>query len=151
MKKARAFTSTPKPTLRLEDQDFDQGAPGTILQDFEALLHLMGDQGLPVTPAHLLAMSCLETINQNLTKPLQVRLKRALQKSYPHINGLYLLLRATGLGPIDTQIKKPRIRLDPLVLESWRSLNGAERYFALLKAWWGRASEEMLGERRDRA
>jgi hypothetical protein len=33
-------------------------------------------------------------------------------------------------------------------LASWRSLNGAERYFALLRAWWGRASEEMIGERR---
>jgi len=58
------------------------------------------------------------------------------------------LLRATGISLVDTQPKKPLLKLDPIVLESWRSLNSAERYFALLKAWWGRASEEMMGERR---
>jgi Plasmid pRiA4b ORF-3-like protein len=147
VKKAHAFELTPTQTNLLEAQDFERRAPGTLLRDFEALLNLIGDQGMPVTPAHLFAMNCLEAINRNLTYPLELRLKRAMQKSYPHINGLYLLLRASGIGLIDTQSKKPRLKLDPIVLESWRSFNGAERYFALLKAWWGRASEEMMGER----
>jgi len=147
LKTVQTFAWTPAQTRLLEAQDFERRAPGTILQDFEALLSLIGDEGLPVTPAHLLAMNCLETINRALTQPLELRLKRAMQKSYPHINGLYLLLRATGIGRIDTQSKKPRLKLDPPVLDSWRSLNGAERYFALLKAWWGRAREEIIGER----
>ena len=148
MKKAQTFALTPAQLQPLAAQDFEQRAPGTILRDFEALLSLMGDAGLPVTPAHLFAMNCLETINRQLAQPLELRLKRALQKSYPPINGLYLLLRATGLGRIDTSLKQPRIQLDPLVLASWHSLNGAERYFALLRAWWGRASMEMIGEDR---
>lgn len=131
----------------LETQDFEQRAPGTVVQDFETLLSLMGDHGLPVTPSHLFAIKCLETINRSLTHPLELGLKRAMQKSYPHINGLYLLLRASGLGLIDAKPKKPLLKLDPQLLESWRSLNAAERYFALLKAWWGRASEEIIGER----
>ncbi len=90
----------------------------------------------------------MESINQSLTQPLELHLKRAMQKSYPPINGLYLLLRATGLGVIDAELKKPRLKLDASILESWRSLNAAERYFALLKAWWGRASEEAIGEHR---
>ena len=132
----------------LEAQEFEHRSPGTILRDFETLLGIIGEQGLPVTAAHLFAMSVLETINQHLTHPLELRLKRPMQKSYPHINGLYLLLRATEIGLIDTQPKRPLLKLDPAVSESWRSLNGAERYFTLLKAWWGRSSEEMMGERR---
>ena len=81
-------------------------------------------------------MNRLETINRRLTQPVELPLKRPVQKSYPHINGLYLVLRAVGIGLIDTQPKKPLLKLDPIVFDSWRSLNGAERYFALLKAWW---------------
>ncbi|NEV65153.1 plasmid pRiA4b ORF-3 family protein [Thiorhodococcus minor] len=127
--------------------DFERHPPGAILRDFEALLDLIGEQGLPLTPGHLFAMKTLETINQRLARPLELGLKRAQQKSYPHINGLYLVLRASGLGLIDTASKKPRLHLDPVVLASWCSLNAAERYFALLKAWWGRSSEEIIGER----
>lgn len=148
MKTAQTFAWIPAHRQLLAAQDFEQRAPGTILRDFEALLNLLGAAGLPVTPAHLFAMSSLETINRRLAQPLELRLKRALQKSYPPINGLYLVLRATGLGLIDTQGKQPRLQLDPFVLASWRSLNAAERYFALLRAWWGRANEEMIGERR---
>jgi hypothetical protein len=131
----------------LKAQDFEQRAPGTVVQDFETLLSLMGDQGLPVTPSRLLAIKSLETINRSLTHPLELGLKRAVQKSYPPVNGLYLLLRATGLALIDANLKKPRLKLDSQLMESWRSLNAAERYFALLKAWWGRATEEIIGER----
>ncbi len=148
MKTAQTFALAPAQRQLLAAQDFEQQAPGTILRDFEALLNLIGAAGLPVTPAHLFAMSNLETINHQLAQPLELRLKRALQKSYPSINGLYLLLRASGLGRIETQGKQPRIQLDPFVLASWRSLNAAECYFALLRAWWGRASAEMIGERR---
>lgn len=149
MKKIHTFELMPEEIKRFKAQDFERRAPGTLRRDFETLLSLIGDQGMPVTPAHLFTMNCLETINHSLTHPLELRLKRAAQKSYPYINGLYLLLRATGISWIDTQPKKPLLKLDPIVLESWRSLNGAERYFALLKAWWGRASDEMLGERRE--
>jgi hypothetical protein len=148
MKTAQPFDLIPVQRQLLAAQDFEQRAPGTILRDFEALLSLIGDAGLPVTPAHLFAMSSLETINRRLAQPLELRLKRASQKSYPPINGLYLVLRATGLGQIDPSLKPARIQLDPFVLASWRSLNATERYFALLRAWWGRASAEMIGERR---
>ncbi|AFL73435.1 IS1096 element passenger TnpR family protein [Thiocystis violascens] len=145
MTKTRAHA--PTSTHRFDAPDFEQQPPGTILRDFDALLDLIGDQGLALTPGHLFAMKTLEMINQRLTHPLDLRLKRAMQKSYPHINGLYLVLRASGLSLIDTASKKPRLHLDPVVLASWSALNAAERYFALLKAWWGRSSEKMIGER----
>ena len=147
MKDKQPFEWAPTEVLLLETRDFEHRAPGTVVRDFDTLLSLVGDEGLPLTAGHVLAMKCLETINRALTKPLELHLKRAMQKSYPHINGLFLLLRATGLGLIDTEPKQPRLKLDPSVLASWRSLNAAERYFALLKAWWAQASEEVIGER----
>ncbi|MTW22570.1 IS1096 element passenger TnpR family protein [Allochromatium palmeri] len=142
------MTKTRVPTFihQFDAPDFERQPPGTILRDFDALLDLIGDQGLPLTPGHLFAMKTLETINQRLAHPLELGLKRAMQKSYPHINGLYLVLRASGLARIDMASKKPRLHLDPVVLASWSALNGAERYFALLKAWWGRSSEGVIGE-----
>ena len=148
MTKTPTLARTSTPSRQLDAPDFERQPPGTILRDFDALLGLIGDQGLPITPGHLFAMKTLETINERLTHPLELRLKRAMQKSYPHINGLYLVLRASGLARIETGSKKPRIQIDPVVLTSWSSLNGAERYFALLKAWWGRSNEEIIGERR---
>ncbi|TVR81103.1 MAG: hypothetical protein EA405_09255 [Rhodospirillales bacterium] len=144
---ANPLALTPAQIHPLETQDFDRHPPGTVLQDFEALLNGVGDQGLPVTSTHLLTMNVLAPLNQALTHPLDLRLKRPQQKSYPPLNGLYLLLRATGLGVVHAQRKTPRLTLDPEGLASWRSLNGTERYFALLKAWWGRAREETIGER----
>ncbi len=148
MKNAQPFAWTLSQVHLLEIRDFDHRAPGTVLQDVETLLGLVGDEGMPVTAGHVFSMRCLETINRTLTQPIELHLKRAMQKSYPTINGLYLLLRSTGLGLIDAELKKPRLKLDASILESWRSLNAAERYFALLKAWWGRASEEAIGEHR---
>jgi len=147
LKTSRALKLTPFQIRLFETRDFEQRAPGTVLQDFETLLHLIGDHGLQATPSHLFAIKSLETINRSLTHPLELGLKRAMQKSYPPINGLYLLLRATGLALIDAQLKKPHIKLDSQLMASWRSLNAAERYYALLKAWWGHGSEEIIGER----
>ena len=43
---------------------------------------------------HLLSMARLFELDQRMTKPLRPRLKRRQQKSFPHLNGLYLLLRS---------------------------------------------------------
>jgi hypothetical protein len=72
---------------QFETQDFEHHAPGTVLRDFEALLNLVGEQGLPVTPTHLFAMNVLPTLNRALTQPLELRLKRPQQKSYPPSTG----------------------------------------------------------------
>lgn len=98
MKKIHTFELMPEEIKRFKARDFERRPPGTLRRDFEILLRLIGDQGMPVTPAHLFTMNCLQTISRSLTHPLELRLKRAAQKSYPYINGLYLLLRATGIS-----------------------------------------------------
>ena len=61
--------------------------------------------------------------------------KRPQQRSYPYINGLYLLLRTTELVRVDRTGKKARLVPNGEVMASWRGLNPTERYFTLLEAW----------------
>jgi hypothetical protein len=58
-----------------------EGGLGTILSDFEAVLAFLRERDLPVTGQH--------------------------QLSYPHINRLYLLVRASGLTYIGGTAKEP--------------------------------------------
>ncbi len=134
---------------QLTQQPITATAPGSILQDFQTLLDTIGEGDVNVSPTHhLFAAKWLAEFNSKLTHPDQIDLKRPVQKSYPTINGLYLLLRATGLGQIGGRGKKLVLRLQPEVREAWQSLNPTEQYFTLLEAWMVRADEEILGEQR---
>jgi hypothetical protein len=119
----------------LRDLRIDANGPGTILRDFTMLLDFVQSHELPVTKAQQLPLAPLPEINSRMTRPLNVGLKRAVQKSYPHINGLYLLLRASGLATVEARGKKLLLRVDPAVAASFGSLNDTEQYFALLEAW----------------
>ncbi|WP_019507376.1 plasmid pRiA4b ORF-3 family protein [Pleurocapsa sp. PCC 7319] len=133
----------------LKQQQISKTAPGTILQDFQALLDFIGDKGIAVSgKRHLIPMKSLAKFNQQLSEPIQTDLQRPQQKSYPSINGLYLLLRASGLGQITQKGKKMVLTLNEQLLTNWNQLNFTERYFNLLEAWLIIANEEMLGERR---
>lgn len=133
----------------LKQQQISETAPGTILKDFQALLDFIGDKGIAVSgKRHLIPMKSLAELNQQLSEPLQTDLQRPQQKSYPSINGLYLLLRASGLGQITQKGKKMVLTLNEQLLANWNQLNSTERYFNLLEAWLIIANEEMLGERR---
>lgn len=133
----------------LTQQSITETEPGTILKDFQALLDFVGEAGVPVSSTnHLIAAKLLAEFNQRLSHPIQIDLKRPVQKSYPPINGLYLLLRTTGLGQIMTKGKKPYLVLNSEILNLWNQLNPTEKYCTLLEAWLIRADEETLGESR---
>lgn len=132
----------------LDRQVIGEEGPGTILRDFDTLLDFVGLEGIQVTDAqHFLPVKALPQFNAKLTHPIPLGLKRAQQKSYPHIHGLYWLLRATGLSYVDEGGAKPRLVLDEEALQSWRGLNPTERYFTLLETWLLHARPEIIGER----
>jgi hypothetical protein len=125
----------------------DDGA-GSVIRDFETLLDFIGSDGLAVSGQnHWLPLRRLPDLNARLTRPIQLDLKRPQQISYPSINGLYLLARASGLVYIDQTGSKPTIRLDLPALQSWAGLNPSEKYFTLLESWLMRGNPEILGER----
>ena len=141
-----AFTDAHRRTLRA--LVVDENGPGTVLRDFEALLGFVRGRDLPVSKTNQLPpLKVLPQINALLSQPIEVRLKRPVLKSYPHIQGLYLLLRAAGLGQIGGRPSKPVLVVDQETHEAWSALNPAERYFSLLEAWLLRGRPQIVGER----
>src|SRR5260221_8586034 len=124
----------------------NEHSPGSILHDFDVMLDMFKGGGLGVTASGQLAMSAISVINARLAHPLDVKLKRPQQKSYPPILGLYLLVRASGLTRIDETGKKPLLVLEPDMFSQWQNLNPTERFCTLLEAWFLRGRPEILGE-----
>ena len=133
----------------LQNQPISEHEPGAVLRDFASLLDFVGAHEIAVSGKHqLLPMLLLAELNSRLSRANQVSLKRPQQKSYPYINGLYLLLRASGLSLVENRGDKQYLSLDDDALRSWHGLNMTERYFTLLGAWLIRARGEILGEDR---
>ena len=138
---------TPEDQQILCTQAIDVGEPGTVLRDFETLLAFIGDNTPTVSPKHhLLPMGSLAPLNTQMTRPIQLGLKRPQQRAYAYLHALYLLLRATGLTSLTGDGNTPRLALDDDGLASWRGLNPTERYFTLVETWLLRARSEIIGE-----
>lgn len=131
---------------RLSTRHIDNSGPGTILADFEALLDFVGGGARSTGKHHLLPMDRLRELDEKMTIPLRPNLARPQQRSFPHINGLYLLLRTSQIGIPEGQGKtKGRLTLDPFMCQQWLQLNPTERYFNLLEAWLRKSSWEAIG------
>ena len=142
----KAFSKQQRQLLR--EQVIDENGPGSILRDFGTLLDFIGTDGVLTSGKHnFLPMKAFLEFNTRLVHPLDIDLKRPAQKSLPPINGLYLLLRTTGLVDVKRVGKKPFLVLDQQMSASWRRLNPTERYFNLLEAWLFRSDPGTLGER----
>ncbi len=141
------FKLSPEDKRLLKEVVITENGPGTILKDFEIFLNYLRKQELLVAGTHRLPRTMLGEINALLSHPIQLRLKRPEQKSYPHIQGLYLLLRASGLACIEGKDGKLFLSVDDKAYQFWESLNPTERYFALLETWLLRGKGEIVGER----
>ena len=134
----------------LRQQQISMEEPGTILKDFTMLLSFIaefGEKGVQVSRnQNFLPMKYLAQLNSRLTDPVEINLKRPQQKAFPHLHGLYLLLRASTLTYVEPEGSKFFLRLNSPVLASWEKLNPTERYFTLLQAWWIWGDLEILGE-----
>jgi hypothetical protein len=132
----------------LQNLAIDENGPGTILHDFDALLGFVKESDkFTITPAHQLPLRAVSEINSRMRHPLQLGLKRPQQKSYPHVHGLYLLVRASGLTYVDGTGKTPVLMVDEEVYREWANLNPTERYGTLLEAWFLRGKPEIIGDR----
>lgn len=117
--------------------------PGSIVGDFERLLALLGKEGIPVSPKTAeFGIASLPVLNALLAHPAAVGLARGRQKSYPHLDGLHMLLRHMQLGRLDRSGSTPRMVLDAEMMTRWTRLNPTERYFTLLEYWWNCAELE---------
>lgn len=133
----------------LRDQVITLDQPGTILRDFGMLVEFLGESG-PIEAAgkyNLLPIKFIEELDGRLSRPIRLDLKRPQIRSHPYLQGLNLLLRASGLTRIEGTGTKARMILDPAMMAVWDRLNPTERYFNLLEAWLRFGKAEMVGER----
>ncbi len=139
---------SPAEQQALQQQMISETEPGTILRDFGTLLQFAASNELQVSGVkQLLPLAILGELNASLSRPIEIAIQRPQQKSFPNINGLYLVLRASGLSRIERRGKNAVLTLDEQMMARWQELNAAERYVALLEAWFVRSTEEILGER----
>ncbi|MCU0588162.1 MAG: plasmid pRiA4b ORF-3 family protein [Syntrophobacteraceae bacterium] len=131
----KSLTLTPQQEKLLRELEIDQNGPGTILRDFKMLLDFTRKGDVLVTGAQQLPLAPLAALNSRMTHPLKHGLKRCTQKSYPHINGLYLLLRASGLTAVESTGRKLVLKVVPSVLDAFDDLSPTEQYFILLETW----------------
>ncbi len=130
-------------TMKTRPIEFGDEAPGTILRDFQAMLDIIGPEGLRIAgDKGLFPMDRLAELDARLAAPLKPSLKRPQLRSYPNIAGLYMLLRSSGMGLIQKQKGRgTRLVLNNPVVERWRELSAADRYWNLLGVWWLLARE----------
>jgi hypothetical protein len=141
------FAFSPEHEQVLRNLTINESGPGTVLHDFEAFLAFLAEREMPVTGTHQLPLRVLPEIKARLARPLELGLKRPQQKSYPHIHGLYLLVRASGLTCIEETPKKSLLVVDDAVYQVWKGLNPSERYCTLLETWLLRGHPEIIAER----
>jgi hypothetical protein len=135
----------------LQAQTITASEPGSITQDFQTLLDIIGDDGI-LSSGKLchIPNKLLPEINQRLRQPIETALKRPSQKSYASIHGLYLLLRTTVLVLVTGQGKSQKLVVNQEILPCWQQLNTTERYFTLLEAWLIKSYGDILGESQGR-
>ena len=131
----------------LQAAKFDESGPGTILADFETLLSFIGSDGLRSSGKNVrIPLAALNDLDERMTHPLRPSLQRPQQVSFPHLNGLYLLLRSTGLGIATGVGASGRLVLNPPILSQWVALNPVEKYLTLFQALmtsnWGMISSD---------
>jgi hypothetical protein len=132
----------------LRNQVFDQTHPGPILHDFQLVLDYLGEKGVKAGgKCNLLPIEAIPVLDPKLSRPLNLELKRPQLKSHPYLQGLHLLLRASGLARVEGAGDKARLVRAPEVLAVWNEMNPTERYFNLLEAWLLVGSPEMVGAR----
>ena len=131
----------------LRKQTIDEEQPGTILRDFTTVLDFIGEEGLKTTGKYYtLPQGRLSELNERMSHPVKHRLKRPQQRSFPHLHGLFLILRASGMGITKGAPPNGRLMIDEEMVASWLDLNPTERYFTLLESWLVQGSAEILGE-----
>jgi len=130
----------------LQHLTIKEDGPGSILHDFGIMLDVLYSNSTLLTDAEQLPLESITQINERLTHPLKLALKRSQQKSYPYIQGLYLLLRASGLTYVDSSGKKPLLVFDKEVYKQWLDLNHSERFGILLDVWLLRGYGEIIRE-----
>jgi len=141
----RKLTNAEEQVLR--EQAITDDKPGTVLHDFGALLDAIGPGGVEASGKyHMLPIKLIGELDGLLSRPLKLEMKRPQIRSHPYLQGLNVLLRASGICCVEGTGATARLVVDPVMKMQWDQLNLTERYFNLLEAAFRFGRAEMVGE-----
>ena len=137
------YDNGPKPKKALSarqektlcDQQITSTKPGPILHDFAKMLRYVQENDILLSKTGLLPMKALRPLNEAMHRPLEVGLTRPHLQSLPNVEGLFMLLRASGLVRVEYKGKKRLLRIDDAMAADWEKLNEVEQFFCLLRIW----------------
>ena len=108
MRIERGFTAVHAETLRT--QTFDDFSPSPIVHDFQVLLDRIGSEGVKAAGQYnLLPLDAIPVLDEQLARPLRLQMKRPQLRSHPYLQGLHLLLRASGITCVQGSGAKTRL------------------------------------------
>lgn len=132
----------------IQSQAFADSQPGSVVKDFNHFLNRLIEKPVPLSkgkrqPTQKWAV----LLNEELANPDRPELKRPLTIHYPSVLGLYLLIRASGLGRVIVKgANKFQLVINENMLAQWQQLSPVEQYFSLLDAWLTRGVSGIIGE-----
>ena len=108
----------------------------TVVENINRLIaHIQNHKTLATKAKRHFATKQIKELNEILVNPIEITSSRPAQKTYPNINGLYLLLRTMGILRFKVSKKEIVMEINEELLKSWQSLNATEQYFMLLEFW----------------
>jgi hypothetical protein len=142
------WTFTREHERSLREQVITLSRPGPVLRDFQMVLDFLTQHGGVEAAGkyNLLPIKYIEDLDRCLSRPLELRMQRPQLRSHPYLQGLHLLLRASGLVRVEGTGARSRLAVDPAMQGQWNQLNPTEQYFNLLEAWLRFGRAEMVGE-----
>lgn len=130
------FKFTEQQKELLKNLMISQINPGVILEDFNSLIEYIKTNDVASTKSYnYISLKHLLPINNILSRPIKINLKRPQKKSFPNIQGLFLLLRGIGIVKLEYKEKEVFLRINEQVHKDWLGLNDTEAYFTLLETW----------------
>lgn len=132
----------------IQCQKFSDTEPGPVVKDFNAFLNRVMEKPVPLSKGKRQPVQKWTTfLNEELVEPDRPELKRPLTIHYPSVLGLYLLIRASGLGRIIIAgTNKLHLVINDNIMAQWQNLTPVEQYFSLLDAWLTRGNSDIIGE-----
>jgi len=122
--------------IKIESKVITLSGKETIVENINRVIaYIQEHKVLATKEKHYFAIKHIKDLNAILLDPIDVFSTRPAQKTYPNINGIYLLLRTMGMLIFQVSKKETVMGINRELLESWQHLNAVEQYFTLLENW----------------
>jgi len=108
----------------------------TIVENINrVIVHIQNNTILATKNKYYFTTKNIKELNDILVNPINIISARPVQKTYPNVNGIYLLLRSMGILRFEASKKDIVMKIDEELFKNWKNLNETEQYFTLLELW----------------